>query len=262
MPIPEDFVFTPEVDSVDSLPVEAKALYTKNAEGKYVLDPVMRKRLDTSGLNTALTTERKKAKELEKLVSGFRGLGLGETPEEALAAIQAAQDDADDGTPAGDKKVAKLEELRAKLKAEFEGTLKTEVSKREEQLNKMQRALQKNMVEREAIAALAKHEGSQDLLLPHIVGRLGLVEDDNGNMAVRVLDKDGDPLSDGLGGFMSVDTFVANMRADAKYAVAFKASGKGGSGAKGGQGKTGSSGGGSEGKSSVAKISAGLSTLR
>ncbi len=258
--IPEDFVFSPEVDDVATLPPEAKALYSKNAEGKYVLDPVMKKRLDTTGLNTAIKSERTKAKELEKLVAGFKALGLGDTPEEALAAIQAASEDADDGTPAGDKKVAKLEEMRNKLKAEFGETLKKTTGEKDATISKLQASLQKHVVEREAIAALAKHKGNQDLLLHLVTRSLKMVEDDKGNLVVRVLDKDGDEVGDGLGGFKSVDAYVAEMRADKKFAQGFEALGTSGSGrTPAGQTRQSNPGlGNSEAKSSVSKISAGL----
>lgn len=252
--IPEDFQFPPEVDDLKALPKDVQGLYMKKEDGKYGLDPVLHKRIDTAPLSSALDKERKEKKQMEKMVAGFKALGLGETPEEAMAAIKAQMEELDDGTDEGDKKVNKLKQLREQLKAEFEETLKKTVGEKDEQLTKMQRSLHKNMVEREAIAALSKHKGSAELLLPHVISKLALVEDD-GELVVRVVDKDGDPVSDGKGGFKSVEQFVLEMRNDEKFSRAFDASGRSGSGAKGGDKK---GGGMSESKSAISKIAAGL----
>jgi len=258
--IPEDFVFAPEVDDVGALPAEVKPLYTKNEADKYVLVPIMKKRLDTTGLNNAVMSERQKTKELEKLIAGFKSLGLGDTPEEALAAIEAASEAADDGTAAGDKKVAKLEEMRNKLKKEFQDTLANTTKEKDGTISKLQASLQKHVVEREAIAALAKHKGNQDLLLHLVTRSLKMVEDDKGNLCVRVIDKDGDEVGDGLGGFKTVDAHVAEMRADKKFAQGFEALGTSGSGrTPSGQTRQTHTGlGNTEAKRSIDKIAAGL----
>lgn len=259
MSLPADFTFTPKVKDVKSLPPEAQSLYTKGDDGEYALDPVMAKHLDVTPLASSLDKERKRSKELEKMVAGFKSLGLGDTPEEALAAIQAQIDDADDGTVRGDNKVEKLQELRAKLKAEFDDTLRKTVGEKDEALTKMQRSMHKHLVEKEAIAALAKHKGSADLLLPHVISKLGLIEED-GEYVIRVLDKDGDPLGDGRGGFKTVDAYVAEMRADERFARAFDSTGKSGTGSK--PFTSGKGGGSGEQVSSVSKISQGLRQLR
>lgn len=261
MPIPEDFQFAPEVDDPATLPAELKAAYVKNEAGKYVLDPVLRKRLDTTNLNKALENERRQKKEFEKLVAGFKGLGLGDTPEEALAAIEAAKEDLDPDDPNFKKQSRSLNELRAKIKAEFDETLKKTVGEKDEQLGKMERSLRKHLIEKEAIAALAKHKGSQDLLLGVVTSRLGLIDDGEGNLTVAVVDKDGDPVGDGLGGNKSVESLVKDMRGDERYARAFDGTGKGGTGTRpGSQQRTG--GEAPERKSAVSKISDGLTQLR
>lgn len=252
--IPEDFNFPAEVDDLKTLPKDVQGLYVKNDAGKFGLDPVLHKRMDTSTLSTTLDKVRKENKQMEKMVAGFKQLGLGDTPEEAMAAIKARMEELDDGTDEGDKKVSKLKQLRESLKAEFEETLKKTVGEKDEQLTKMQRSLQKNMIEREAIAALSKHKGSTELLLPHVISKLALVEDD-GELVVRVVDKDGDPISDGKGGYKSVEQFVSEMRTDEKFSRAFDASGRTGTGMKSGEkGKPGTSGE----KSAIGKIAAGL----
>lgn len=261
MALPPDFTFAAKVKDVKSLPPEAQSLYTKGDDGEYSLDPVMAKHLDVTPLASSLDKERKRSKELEKQLTGFKSLGLGDTPEEALAAINAEIEDADDGTARGDKKVEKLQEMRQKLKAEFDDVLRKTVGEKDEALSKMQRSMHKHLVEKEAVSALAKHKGSADLLLPHVVGKLMLVEED-GEFVVRVKDKDGDPMGDGRGGYKTVDAYVAEMRADERFARAFDATGKSGTGTRssltGGKGMP--SGDGQQ--SSVSKISMGLRGLR
>jgi hypothetical protein len=253
--IPDDFNFPQEVDDLKSLPKDVQGLYIKNDAGKFGLDPVLHKRLDTSALSSTLDKVRKENKNMEKMVAGFKSLGLGETPEEAMAAIKEQMEELEDADEGDSKKMSKLKQLRESLKSEFEDTLKKTVGEKDEQLTKMQRSLHKNMVEREAIAALAKYKGSSELLLPHVISKLSLVEDD-GDLVVRVVDKDGDPVSDGKGGYKSVEQFVLEMRNDEKFSRAFDASGRTGSGSKTGEkSKPGSIG---ESKTAIGKIASGL----
>lgn len=261
-PIPEDFVFNAEVDDLEGLPTEAKALYAKNKDGKYELDPVMRKRLDTSSLSSALKAERKKAQDLEKLVKGFKEVGLGDTPEEMLAAIRAAEEGLDPDDKGDRGKLKDLKALREKVKAEADERIKAAVGEKDEQLSKMERSLRKNMLEREAVTALAKHKGSQDLLLDQVTKRLVLVDEGDGELVVRVVDKDGDPVTDGAGNPKTVDQLVKEMRADERYSRAFEPTGKSGTGAKPNhQGRKGGGEGGDT-RTSMEKLSAGLATLR
>lgn len=261
MPIPEDFTFPNQVDDVATLPPEAKALYTKNAEGKYDIDPVMKKRLDVSPLQSSLQKERKLREAHEKTLNGFKSLGLGDTPEEALANIKKYEEsDEDEDTP-DDKKEKRqtIKAMREQLKAEFEDTLSKTVTEKDAALSKMQQSLKKHLIEKEAISALAKFKGNDELLRPHVMNRLALIEED-GEYVVRVMGTDGEPMGDGRGGFKTVEAFVQDMRNDAKFKIAFEASGKSGSGASGsGPGKPGSIQG---AKTSIDKIAAGLENIR
>lgn len=260
--IPKDFDFPDKLDGLEQVPVDARGMYIKQDDGSVTLDPVVKARMDHSTLSGSLEKERKAKRELEKMVNGFKALGLGDTPEEAMAAIKAELDElGEDGDGSAEDKgrIKSLKAMREKLKGEFEETLKREVGAKDEQLSKMERSLRKNMLEREAILALTKHKGSASLLLPHVISRLGLVEDESGDLVVRVLDKDGDPVGDGKGGYKTVDDFVAEMRNDETYARAFEATGKGGSGMK--QFERVKAGG-VEQKTTLGKISAGLSRLR
>ncbi len=261
MPLPKDFKFPANVEDAASIPPEAKALYTKNAEGTWDLDDVVKQSLDTTTLSSTLSKERKSRAQFEKLVEGFKALGLGDTPEEALASIKKYEESDDDEDTPGDKKEKKqnIKEMRAKLQAEFETTLNQSKSESQTQLDNMRKSLHKNLVEKEALAALAKHKGSTALLLPHVSSKIGLVEED-GEYHVRVLDADGAPVGDGRGGFKTVDAFVQEMKADAEYKVAFESSGKTGTGAKPGETNKRISTG-SENRSSVDKINAGLQSL-
>lgn len=254
--IPEGFEFPPEVADLKDLPKDVHGLYVKGEKG-YTLDPVLHKRIDTTPLSTALDKERKKAKELDKMLAGFKSLGLGDTPEEAKAAIEKELAELDPDNEDDKKDIKSLKALREKLKAEFDDTLRKTVGEKDEQLTKMQRSMQKHMIEKEAVAALAKHKGSSDLLLPHVISKLGLVEDGD-NMVVRVLDADGDPMGDGKGGFKTVEQFVLEMRNDEKYARAFDASGRSGTGMKPGEKAKGTM---SQERTSISKISEGLRNL-
>lgn len=252
-----EFEFPASVDDVQAVPQEYRGLYKKGENG-FSLDEKLAKRMDVSALTGSLRKERQAKTDLEKLVKGFRELGLGDTPEEALAAIKAAQEGGDDEE--GGDEGGKLSKIRAKHKQELEEAVRKAVGQKDEQLARMDRALRKNMVEREAVAALAKHKGSEDLLLPHVASRLKLIEED-GEFVVRVVDRDGDVESDGRGEPKTVDALVAEMRADAKFSRAFEGSGKGGGGAQGVRQVRREGGDGGAQMSSQDKISQGLRQL-
>jgi hypothetical protein len=120
----------------------------------------------------------------------------------------------------------------------------------------MKTSLKKHMIESEARAVIAELKGSPELLLPHVREQCQLLEED-GAFVVRVVDKEGDPRSDGKGGWMDIKALVAEMKASQAYGRAFESSGKQGSGTQPGTGNK--SGGGSDAKlSPVQKIAKGL----
>lgn len=240
-----------EVDSIDKVPEKFRSLYTKDAAGKFKLDADLAKDLDVSGLTSALDKERKKAKDYEKQVTGWKALELGETPEEALERIK-EQMDGELGDEDSKKLLRKLKEdaanATAKVKSEYEGKLTT-----------MQESLKKQMIDSEATLAISELKGAPALLLPHVRSQCLLLEED-GQYCVRVVDAEGDPRGNGKGGFMTIKELVAEMRNSEVFGRAFEPSDKKGSGTRSSEG-TGNRDG-SQKMTSIQKISAGLNKRR
>jgi len=204
------------IDSLDSVAEPLRALYVPNGD-KFKLDLTGLE--DTTGLKSALEKERTNARELDKQSKQWKS--LGKTPEEITALIEAqSKAETDKLAQAGewDKLRAQQNELHAKAIA----TMTETVSAKD-------RAISKNVVDAQAIAAIAAGKGNTDLLMPFVRGALKAVEVD-GEYAVRVINDKGDARVDASGNFLSVVDLVAEMRQDTKYGPLFQASGASGGG--------------------------------
>jgi hypothetical protein len=205
-----------EITALDSVPEAVRALYIPHGD-KFRLD--VQGIEDTSGLKSALEKERTTARELDKQSKQWKA--LGKTPED-IAALIAAQDkaEADRLAQAGewDKLRAQQNELHAKALAEVA-----------EKVAAKDKAISKNVVDAQAIAAIAAGKGNTDLLMPFVRSALKAVEVD-GDYAVRVVNDKGEPRVNATGAFLSVSDLVAEMRSDTKYGPLFQASGANGGG--------------------------------
>lgn len=88
-----------------------------------------------------------------------------------------------------------------------------------------------------ATDAIRELEGEVDLILPHVLGQLG-VEEDGDDYVVFAIDKKGNAIVDSNGNKLTAKALVESMKKDPKFAAAFKAPNVGGSGARGGSGQT------------------------
>ena len=115
-------------------------------------------------------------------------------------------------------------------------TLTREFSEKEKQyqsrIEQLQSSMEKTLVQREVTSAIAKHEGIETLLQPHVERNVKLLENDDGTMVARVIDTDGSPKFNSKGEYMSVDEFVASLREHDDFGVAFRGRGQSGSGTR------------------------------
>jgi len=116
-----------------------------------------------------------------------------------------------------------------KIKADADKRVQEAVTKGNEKEQFMQSALSRHMVGEVATAALAKLEGSVDLLMPHVKEHCKVIQDGE-TFVVRVVDTAGDARSNGSGGWMTVADLVTEMKTDTKFALAFKSEELSGSG--------------------------------
>ena len=131
--------------------------------------------------------------------------------------------------------------MLAERTAGFEKSLGEERSKTQRYANALFNATAKA----EAMAAIAKAEGNATLLLPHVIGRLRVVEDGD-TFRVQVVGEDGKTpmVADAmLGTPMTVEQFVNTLKANEAFGSAFAAPASSGGGAKGGGTPSGWTGG-------------------
>lgn len=214
------FNFEVEFAEIESVPQQYRGLYAKKDDGTgFTLDPDLAKRLDVSGLTSALDKERKANKSYKELLGKWTG--LGESPEAVQAKFAELTEAA---TKGGDGK-ANFEKLRADL----EKGHKTALEAKDGELRSMRGTLEKYLVQNQAIQAITEEKGVPVLLLPHIMSSVKVLED-KGEFVVRVVDAEGDPRGDGKGGFMTINDLVKEMKASKDFGRAFEASGTNGGG--------------------------------
>ncbi|RKG68637.1 hypothetical protein D7V80_11605 [Corallococcus sp. CA054B] len=246
-----EFEWQQELDALDIVPEKFRGLYAKGEGGKFTLDADVFKRMDHSGLTTALDKERKSSKALTAAQAAW--LKLGKTPEdveksvgELKAALAKAQE--------GKEGAANFE----KLKADLESGHAKALGERDAVVERMRGSLHKHLVEAEATAAIAEMKGSAVLLLPHVQKHVKVIEEGGGFLA-RVVDAEGDPRGNGKGGFLTIREFVGELKKDTNFARAFDSTGASGSGTQP-KPKTGAMPSGSDKLSPTQRIAAGLAS--
>lgn len=101
-----------------------------------------------------------------------------------------------------------------------------------EQNNKLKESMQRNLVQKEVTQAIGKHDGIATLLQPHVERNVRYIEDEDGNFEVRVVDNDNSPRFNNKGEYMTVDEFVASLKEDDEFGLAFRGRGQSGAGTK------------------------------
>lgn len=244
------FEFPLTLDTLDEVPQTFQTLYAKGDDGKFSLHADLTKKLDVSGLTSALDKERKANKTFGESLKGWQKLGLGETLEDATNKLKELNERATNGDGKANWE---------KMKKDLEDGHTRALAEKDKEVTGMRTTLEKYLVDREAIAAIAEAKGSPALLLPHVRTQVKVFEE-KGEYVVRVVDKDGDPRGDGKGGFMGIKELVTEMRSSNDFGRAFEGTGSSGSGKPPASSKTGKEGAGAggEGRSSIDKIAAGL----
>lgn len=224
--------------SLEDLSDELKALYEEK-DGKFYLqvEPVEGWSLeDVQGLKSSLAKERENVGKLEADLKKFEDID----PKKARDALSKVEEMAG-WTP--EEKVREQIEAREKKLVEKHSR---ELEERDSKVSTLTTQLEKHLVESAATAALTKHKGNVELLLPHVRSQVRVEADKEGNFTARVVGPDGTPrLSPKQGSTdqMSIDELVETMREMPTYAAAFEGTGASGSGAGGSTGRSGSQSG-------------------
>lgn len=225
--MPHEFQQT--VASLDTVPEPFRALYAPSEGGAFAMAPEVYAHLDVSGLKKTVTSTRNERDTLKKSVQPVLGmlrteLGLSEeeeiTPETLAPRIQALKDQIGKGAN---------KETFDKWKVEMEAAKQKELAQKDSEVVAMRKSLESHIVTTSAMQALAAHDGSAKLLLPHVISNVRMTSD-GGKWSAVVVDSEGDPRINSKGEPMTINELVAEMKADPVFAPGFKPSGNTGSG--------------------------------
>ncbi len=224
------------VESLDSVPEAIRHEYKPLEDGTFVLDVRAHEGKgyaleNVSGLKSSLTKERQRASALEnqnKRYAAYQGKDI-DAAFEALDKYEQFKNF--DPTKEADK-IAE-----AKVKANLETISKKydqTLAEKDTKLSVREKQLQKVLIENAAHASLAKQGvtgGQLDLLVPHVLKYLRLVENSDGEFVPTVVDDHGNPRIGNMNGDnMTVEQLVNWMKDHPTYSLGFPASNKSGGG--------------------------------
>lgn len=212
----DDRMLPGEVDAVDNLPENIRPFYHQHEDGKF------RPRIaagsgswrfeDVGSLKSTLAKEREaarkavaRARELEESVSAYEGLDPAEA-REALERLRSG-------------KVTDSEQMAAREKALREQLGKKhheELSRAQEQLQKLQQGIRREKVEAAGAVAASKLGIPSVLVSAHLREVGTVVEDADGNLVATVKGPDGEPrisMRENQTGFMTIEEYVTDILA-------------------------------------------------
>lgn len=217
-------------EEYDKLNDIEKGHYKEGSNGIFGLDvdPVDGWALeDVQGLRSALQSERNERSKLDGRLSSFSKI---EDPKKALEALQKVKE-MEKWTPEEEVQ-KKIDAQIASMKAKYEGDL-SEANTRNEQT---QKEFEKYVKREAAVAAISRvAPKSVSLLLPHVLDRLGVVQEGD-KRSVYVFGDDGKPKisqKPGNTGSMTPGELLESMAKESDFSPAFPGSGATGSGATG-----------------------------
>jgi hypothetical protein len=258
-----DFSKNSAVQSLDGVPETYRGLYTEDADGGFKIADNAKGLVEAyTGVNKALKEQTGKNKSLQDeavqrrlTTKAFKELAesLGLEGEDVAEVIKAHISELTEQVKGGKELKINLDKIKADHQKRLDEALGTERSN----TDKMRQSLEKYLVGREAVAAIAAAKGSPELLLSIIKDKVKVVQDGE-DFVARVVDDAGDIRSDGKGGFMTVADLVTEMKTLPAYARAFESETAGGTGKTAGSGQKKVSVDNRQELSAVDKIAAGL----
>ncbi len=146
-----------------------------------------------------------------------------------------------------DEQTEVLETLQSKHKQElsvFKTKLEEVNTAKTEEIGNMHLALEKQLKDKEIIAAIAEAKGNIPILMPHVSEFIKVLKDDTGDYAARVTDSNGTVRINDEGKSMTISEFVTELREKKEFqgeGIFAKDQQSGGSGSEGNQdaGETG-----------------------
>ena len=201
------------LDTLDGVDAALQGLYVKSEDGKF--------RLDAEGLDqiqASLKAANKEAAERRIALEKLKGVD----PEEYARLKTEAEDRA---TKDAEKK-GEWDKLREQMAQKHA----TDLQAKDTTLAKYRAALERNLIDAQAVTAIAAAKGVPELLLPHVKNRVKVQEVD-GEFSFQVLDAKGNPMiADAAGTPAGFSHLIESMKADPVFGRAFEGSGASGGG--------------------------------
>lgn len=210
------------LDSIETLPADLKAHYTKGDDGKFYLAVEESNGWafeNVAGLRKALSEERESRKQYEKAIKQFEGIDDAAAAREALEKLRAGSL----------KSSADLDAYKKTLEEKVGKDL-TAAQQRVQAYEAQLKDLRFGTVARDAII---KAKGKPSLLLPILERRVRWDADGNGQLQMQIVGDDGKPLVSAKPGSadpMGLDEYVDLLRKNADFAPAFEPTAPAGSG--------------------------------
>lgn len=201
------------LDTLDGLPDAQKELYDEGADGKFHL--LAEGVEDVGGLKSALDKERKARKEAEAKVKK-----IGDIDPDEYERLRAESEERSEKEGDVEKKLTTAQKKFDREKAELE----QKVLARDKKIHQL-------VLENTAKDAIEAAGGKPKVLLPHVLTKAKVIEED-GDFVPVVLDEKGNerPAKSGDKRF-TLEDLVLELKADDEFAGAFNGTGASGSGA-------------------------------
>lgn len=221
------------LDTLDGLDAGIAGLYSQREDGKFILGVDDAEEAFAPGLTKNRDEILKEKKALEEQLKLMKDVDAEEYVRLKKEAEEAARK--------RDEEAGNWRNLEKQLLEKHN----TELGKRDQRIEKLGKALNKELVESKAAQAIAKAKGVPTLLLPHVSRSIKVVENEQtGDFTPTVIDPvtGQTRIGDTKGTPMTIEQLVEEMRTQDVYSRAFEATGAGGSGSQGGGGGAGAGG--------------------
>ncbi len=216
-----------------ALPEAIKEHYSKQDAGDYLLDVTPQNGIKLENVDQLLTTVSTLRGEVSGLNSQIGAFKLEDgTIMDPNIALNALKKVTEFGTLSPQQLAEeKIKTFKDGVQLAHQGELDTVNAKAKSYFEQLKSV---KMIQ-QAESALTKAGGNAEVLLPHVLKKLIMSEDDKGILSVGVDDGNGNFLvKDGQGNFKTIADVVEDLKTNDAFKGNFKADIKGGTGAKGG----------------------------
>ncbi len=217
----------------NALPEAVREHYTKQDAGDYLLDVTNQNGFRLENVDGLLSTVSKQKGDINGLNSQLSAFKLEDgTIMDPNIAMNAIEKVTEFGTLSPQQLAEeKIKTFKDGVQTAHQSELDAVNAKKQSYFDQLKSV---KMIQ-QAESALTKAGGNAEVLLPHVLSKLIMSEDDNGVLSVGVDDGNGNFLvKDGQGNFKTIADVVEDLKTNDTFKGNFTAKIKGGTGAKGG----------------------------